>query len=129
MLYSKIGASAYALWSLLHIFLGVTRLMERSSDGTLAEATGRLAQGHWTLLYLGVFGLIVSYFNWKNNSAAYWAAAFIISAEDIGFIIFPVLYGGTPFPASFIGPGLWIIGLTFTTLAYLKASKAKGLEP
>ncbi|MEM7637779.1 MAG: hypothetical protein AAF269_01855 [Pseudomonadota bacterium] len=123
MIYAKIGAIAYALWSVLHIVLGVTRLAERAGDGALAEATGRLAQGHWTLLYLGVFGLILSYFNWKNNTAAYWTAAFIISAEDIGFIVFPVLYGGTPFPASVIGPGLWIVGLVFTTLAFFKAPR------
>lgn len=128
MLYAKIGAVAYALWSLLHIILGATRLSERAADGLLAEATGRLAQGHWTLLYLGVFGLIVSYFNWKNSAAAYWAAAFIISAEDIGFILFPVLHGGTPFPASVIGPGLWLIGLTFTTIAFVKSQNQKGVS-
>ncbi|WP_209349503.1 hypothetical protein [Pontixanthobacter sp. CEM42] len=120
MAYAKIGAISYALWSLLHIVLGVTRLAERAGEGALAEATGRLAQGHWTLFYIGVFGLICSYFNWRNNTAAYWVAAFIISAEDIGFIVFPVLYGQTPFPASVIGPTLWIIGLVFTTLAYLQ---------
>ncbi|MCR9235546.1 MAG: hypothetical protein NXI17_02630 [Alphaproteobacteria bacterium] len=118
MLYAKIGATAYALWSILHIILGVIRLADRAADGALAEATGRLAQGHWTLFYIGVFGLIASYYNWKNNPIAYWVAAFIISAEDIGFILFPVIYGGTPFPASVIGPGLWLAGLVFTTLAY-----------
>ena len=49
MIWAKIGAVAYALWSLLHIVLGATRLADRAADGTLAEATGRLAQGHWTL--------------------------------------------------------------------------------
>lgn len=123
MLYAKIGAVSYALWSILHIILGVVRLSDRASDGMLSEATGRLAQGHWTLFYIGIFGLFVSYFNWKNNPIAYWAAAFIISAEDIGFILFPVTYGGTPFPSSVIGPGLWIVGLIFTTMAYLQSKK------
>lgn len=121
MIYAKIGAIAYALWSALHIALGISRLNERVVDGTLAEATGRLAQGHWTLLYLGIFGLILSWFNWKNDKTAYWVALFIISAEDIGFLLFPVWQGGTSFPASVIGPGLWIIGLAFTSLAYIKA--------
>lgn len=120
MQFARIGAVSYALWSILHIVLGVTRLIDRASADMLAEATGRLAQGHWTLLYIGIFGLICSYFNWHNNVAAYWVAAFIISAEDIGFIVFPVLYGGTPFPASAIGPLLWIVGLVFTTLAYVR---------
>ncbi|MEP0068684.1 hypothetical protein [Pyruvatibacter sp.] len=123
MMYAKIGAVSYALWSVLHVVLGVSRLMERADSNLLAEATGRLAQGHWTLIYIGVFGLILSYFNWKNSTTAYWVAAFIISAEDIGFILFPVLYGGTPFPASVVGPGLWLIGLLFTTLAYVQAKK------
>lgn len=125
MISAKIGAIAYALWSLLHIVLGVTRLNERVVDGTLAEATGRLAQGHWTLIYLGVFGLILSWFNWKNSKTAYWVAAFIISAEDIGFLLFPVWQGGTAFPASVIGPGLWIVGLVFTSIAYITTSNSK----
>lgn len=115
---AKIGAIAYALWSILHIVLGVTRLNERAANEALAEAVGRLAQGHWTLIYIGVFGLILSYFNWQNNRTAYWIALFIISAEDIGFLLFPVFYGGTPMPGAAIGPGLWLIGLVFSSIAY-----------
>jgi len=115
---AKIGAIAYAGWSLLHILLGISRLSERAADGTLSEAAGRLAQGHWTLLYLGILGLILSWFNWKNNKTAYWLSAFIISAEDIGFLLFPVAQGGLQPPASVVGPSLWIIGLIFTTIAY-----------
>lgn len=120
MIFAKIGAVSYGLWSVLHIVLGVSRLSERASNEALSEAAGRLAQGHWTLFYLGVLGLILSYFNWQNNKAAYWVAAFVISFEDIGFLLFPVLYGGTPFPASAIGPALWLIGLSFTSFAYFK---------
>lgn len=125
MIYARIGAIAYALWSALHIVLGVTRLADRIDDGTLAEAAGRLAQGHWTLIYLGVFGLILSYFSWRNDVTAFWVAAFVISAEDIGFLLFPVWVGGTSFPASVIGPGLWLVGLVFTGIAYAQAKLAK----
>jgi len=59
--------------------------------------------------------------DWENK-AAYWIAAFIITAEDIGFLLFPVMQGGIEFPASIIGPGLWIIGLIFTTIAYRSAA-------
>ncbi|MEM7458372.1 MAG: hypothetical protein AAF331_02810 [Pseudomonadota bacterium] len=123
MIFARIGAIAYALWSILHIGLGVTRLQARAADGSLAEATGRLAQGHWTLLYLGVFGLILSWFNWKNSTVAFWVSAFIISAEDIGFLLFPVWQGGTGFPAAAIGPGLWLIGLLCTSIAYTSAPR------
>jgi len=118
---AKIGAIAYAGWSLLHILLGISRLSNRAADGTLSEAAGRLAQGHWTLLYLGILGLILSWFNWKNDKTAYWLSAFIISAEDIGFLLFPVAQGGLQPPASVVGPSLWIIGLIFTTIAYRSA--------
>ena len=120
---AKIGALAYALWSILHIVLGVSRLSERAADGTLSDASGRLAQGHWTLLYLGIFGLILSWFNWKNDKIAYWLSAFIISLEDIGFLLFPVAQGGLVPPASIVGPGLWLIGLAFTTIAYRQRGK------
>jgi len=123
MIYARIGAIAYGLWSLLHIMLGVERLSARADVDQLAESAGRLAQGHWTLIYLGIFGLILSYFNWKNAKWAYWVALFIISAEDIGFILFPVIQGGLEFPKSVIGPGLWLIGLLFTTIAYLRSPK------
>lgn len=122
---ARVGAISYALWSLLHIGLGVARLSERASAGALADAAGRLAQGHWTLIYIGVFGLILSWFNRRNSAAAYWCAAFIISAEDIGFLIFPVAYGGMEFPASVIGPVLWIVGLLLTSIAYFGARAEK----
>ena len=115
---ARIGAISYALWSLLHIALGISRLADRASNSALDEAAGRLAQGHWTLFYLGVLGLVLSWFNWKNDRTAYWLSAFIISAEDIGFLLFPVWQGGTGLPAAAIGPGLWIIGLTLTSIAY-----------
>ncbi len=115
---AKVGAIAYALWSVLHIVLGITRLSDRAADGNLSDAAGRLAQGHWTLLYLGILGLFLSWFNLKNDKTAYWLSAFIISAEDIGFLLFPVWHGGLEPPASIIGPGLWLIGLVFTTIAY-----------
>lgn len=124
MIYARIGAIAYALWSFLHILLGVQRLTARTEVDQLAEAAGRLAQGHWTLIYLGIFGFILSYFNWKNSTWAYWVALFVISAEDIGFILFPVIQGGLAFPKSVIGPGLWLIGLLFTTIAYNKAPRS-----
>lgn len=120
MIYAKIGAISYALWSILHIVVGVNRLAERIEAEALAEAVGRLAQGHWTLIWVGIFGLIVSWWNWKNDRAAYWVALFVISAEDIGFLLFPVWQGGIEFPVAAIGPGLWLIGLFFTTLAYFR---------
>lgn len=123
MIYAKIGAISYGLWSLLHIVLGIQRLTARMNDNLLAEAAGRLAQSHWTLIYIGLFGLIISYFNWKNTKWAYWVALFIISAEDIGFILFPVMQGGLEFPKSVIGPALWLIGLLFTTIAYTQQQK------
>lgn len=119
MIFAKIGASSYALWALLHICLGLTRLLEQASLAELGEASGRLAQGHWTLLYVGFFVLVLSYYNWRNSTRAYWVSAFIVSAEDVGFLMFPVLYGGLPLPASVIGPSLWLVGIVFTSLAYV----------
>ncbi|MEL6728891.1 MAG: hypothetical protein AAFP81_07195 [Pseudomonadota bacterium] len=119
MIFAKIGAVAYALWSLLHIALGVERLIARADAGMLSEAAGRLAQGHWTLIWVGVLGLGLSWYNWRNNTVAYWLSAFLISVEDIGFLLFPVWQGGLGLPAAAIGPGLWIIGLVFTTIAYV----------
>ena len=49
---AKIGAVAYALWSLLHIVLGISRLSERAADGALSEAAGRLAPVSYTHLKL-----------------------------------------------------------------------------
>ena len=72
------------------------------------------------MLYLGIRGLSLSWFNLKNDKTAYWLSAFIISAEDIGFLLFPVMQGGLQPPASIVGPGLWLIGLIFTTIAYMK---------
>ena len=119
MIFAKIGAISYALWSILHIAVGLDRLIARADAGLLGEALGRLAQGHWTLIWVGVLGLGLSCYNWRNNAVAYWLSAFVISVEDIGFLLFPVWQGGFGLPAAAIGPVLWIVGLVFTTIAHL----------
>ena len=68
--------------------LGVSRLSERDVDGAISEAAGRLAQEHWTLLYLGIFGLILSWLYWKNDKTAYWLSTlFIIILSKLNIIL------------------------------------------
>ncbi len=82
---------------------------------------GRIYQDAFYLLFFALFGIVVAItLNWKNSKLGYWLNAIVISAADIGFIVTILIPAYLPlFPGS-IGPILWLIALTLTTIGVLK---------
>jgi hypothetical protein len=60
---------------------------------------------------------------WRNSRPGYWANLSVVSALDVGFILFVVapchvsLAGGLP------GPALWIAGAVLTTIGRVRAGR------
>ena len=55
-------------------------------------------------------------FNWRNSALGYWLNLIVVSAADLGFVIFVLMPGDVaPFP-GILGPVFWLAGLLFTTL-------------
>ena len=122
MILARIGAALYILWGLLHIVAAykVFTLGQTLEQGMVQ---GRLYQDAWNLLFFAFFGIVVAVlYNWKNNKTGYWLNLFVISAGDIGFIVTILLPGYLPLFPGAIGPIIWLLALTFSTMAILKAN-------
>ncbi len=121
MIFARIGAVLYILWGILHIVAAykVFVLAQTLEQGMIQ---GRLFQDAWNLLFFALFGIVVAVlYNWKNSKNGYLLNLVVVSAGDIGFILTVLLPGYLPlFPGS-LGPILWLLALTFSTIAISKA--------
>jgi hypothetical protein len=119
-LFAKIAAVTYVLWGLLHIQAArlVYMLGETLEPGMVQ---GRIFQDAWNLLFFALFGMVVAVaFNWKNSRLGYWLNLVVVSAGDIGFIIFLLMPGIVPWVPAGLGPLLWLIALASSTAGILK---------
>ncbi len=128
MIYARIGAVFYILWGLLHLIAAkkVFMLGQTLESGLLQ---GRIYQDAFYLLFFAIFGIVIAVmFNWKNSKLGYWLNLVVISVGDIGFIITVLMPGYIPlFPGS-LGPILWLIALTLTTISMLKRKTRQAQE-
>ncbi len=121
--FSKLGAVTYVLWGLLHILAArvVYQLGQTLEPGIVQ---GRIFQDAWNLLFFAVFSIVVAVMlNWKNSRLGYWLNLIVVSAGDIGFIVFILVPGYVPLVPGGIGPLLWILALGFSTLGILSSSR------
>ena len=120
MIFAKIGAVLYMLWGILHVFAAykVVILAQTLEQGMVQ---GRLYQDAWNLLFFALFGIVVGIlYNWKNSKIGYYLNLIVVSTGDIGFIITILLPGYLPLFPGLIGPLLWLLALTFSTIAIIK---------
>jgi hypothetical protein len=121
MIFARIGAVLYVLWGILHIVAAykVFSLAQTLEQGMIQ---GRLYQDAWNLLFFALFGIVIAVlYNWKNSKNGYFLNLIVVSTGDIGFILTVLLPGYLPlFPGS-LGPILWLLALTFSTIAISKA--------
>jgi len=54
---------------------------------------------------------------WRNSKLGYWLNFVVVSAGDIGFIIFVLIPGYLPLVPGAFGPLLWLLALAFSTAA------------
>ncbi|MDB4265428.1 hypothetical protein N9891_01620 [bacterium] len=122
--FAKIGAIFYILWGILHFQAawGIYQLGIKQGPGM---AQGRLWQDAFFLFLISVASIyIAAKYNWRNNPLGYWLNFFIIGIEDLLFIFLIVVPGYVPAKMIFTGPLLWILGLIFTTIAFLDHKKS-----
>ena len=116
-LLARTGAVLYLLWGVLHIVAAykVYALGQSLEPGMVQ---GRIFQGAWNLLFFALFGLVVAIkFNWHNSKLGYWLNAVVVSAGDIGFVLFLLVPGYLPWLPGALGPVLWLLALAFSTAA------------
>jgi len=116
MKFAKIGSVSYIIWGLLHIVAAIDEFsLGKTLDPGLVQ--GKINQGAWDLLFFALFGMVVAFkYNWKNDTLGYWLNLIVISAADIGFIIFALLPGHVDVFPGILGPVFWISGVVFSTI-------------
>jgi len=122
-IFAKLGAVVYVIWGVLHIEAArkVYALAETLEPGMVQ---GRLEQDAWYLLFFALFGIAVGIaLNWKNSSLGYWLNLIVISAADLGYIIFVLIPGYVPVMPGAIGPIVWLVALSLSTLALFSSAK------
>ena len=124
MILARTGSILYILWGVLHI---VAAFKVYTLGQTLEPdmVQGRVLQDAWNLLFFALFGMTVAIkYNWRNSKLGYWLNFVVISAGDIGFIIFLLIPGYVPLVPGALGPLLWLLALGFSTAALYREKAA-----
>ena len=111
---AKLGAVTYVLWGLLHIQAArLVYMLGNSLEPGMVQ--GRVFQDGFNLLFFALFGIVVAVmFNWKNSRLGYWLNLVVVSAADIGFIVYVLMPGYVPLVPGGLGPLLWILAVIFS---------------
>ncbi len=122
-LFAKLGSITYVLWGILHIVAArKVYILGQSLDPGMVQ--GRIFQDAWSLLFFAIFGIVVGIFlNWKNSRLGYWLNLIVVSAGDIGFVVFVLVPGYIPFMPGAIGPILWNLAVIFSTVGLVSANQ------
>ena len=120
MIYARIGAVFYILWGLLHLVAAKkVYLLALALESGIVQ--GRIYQDAFYLLFFAVFSIVIALsLNWKNSKSGYWLNFVVVSFADIGFIVAILIPGSLPLFPGLIGPVVWVIALTLTTVGMLK---------
>ena len=119
---AKLGAVTYVLWGLLHIQAArLVYMLGNSLEPGMVQ--GRVFQDGFNLLFFALFGIVVAVmFNWKNSRLGYWLNLVVVSAADIGFIVYVLMPGYVPLVPGGLGPLLWVLAVIFSTLGIRRAN-------
>lgn len=119
--FAKLGSITYVLWGLLHLEAARrVYMLGQSIDPGMIQ--GRIYQDAWSLLFFAIFGIIVAvYLNWRNSYQGYWLNLIVVSAADLGYILFVLIPGYVPLVPGGLGPLLWVLAIIFSTLGIIKA--------
>lgn len=116
----RIGAICYFIWGVLHLPIGYS-VYQGGLELESGIVRGRVLQMGF---YLGIAGLVaiaISRWNWTNNRNAYWVNLILTTAIDLGFILFLLVPGYVPLSRGLPAPIIWVLGVVFSTMGYLKA--------
>ena len=124
-LFAKLGSITYVLWGILHLE-AARRVYVLGQSLDVGMVQGRIFQDAWSLLFFALFGIVVGVFlNWKNSRLGYWLNLIVVSAGDIGYIVFVLIPGYVPFMPGALGPILWVLAVLFSTVGIMSATQSE----
>ena len=65
-------------------------------------------------------------FNWRNSRVGYWLNLVLVSATDLGFVIFVLAPGYLTLFPGVVGPMLWVLAVVLSTLGLRRAPEDDG---
>ena len=121
--FAKLGAIAYILWGLLHLQAArLVYMLGGSLEPGMVQ--GRIFQDAFNLLFFAIFGITVAvWLNWRNSRLGYWLNLVVVSAADVGFIVYVLAPGYVPMVPGGLGPLLWVVALVFSTIGIWQTNK------
>lgn len=150
---AKIGSAMFFLWSILHVYVGVTGALNfytadiKTQWATLLGGTNAPlnsfvyptdsltinAQSHLILNFcldvggFGVLGLFVAWMIWRQASwTGFWIGVIAIGIADLSFLFALVISGVIVADlATIAGPVIWFIAVGLTPLGLPRKSKTK----
>ncbi|MBT3923653.1 MAG: hypothetical protein HOF21_13870 [Nitrospina sp.] len=124
---AKFGSTMYFIWGLLHLKAAFL-VYQLGATLEAGMVQGRVFQDAWSLLLFALAGMIVAVkFNWENDRLGYWINLIIVSATDIGFIVFMLVPGHLPIFPGILGPVFWVLGAAFSTFGRLANQNNKSV--
>ena len=124
-MFARLGSITYILWGILHIE-AARKVYMLGQDLGAGMVQGRVYQDAWNLLFFALFGIVVGVFlNWKNSRLGYWLNLTVVSAGDIGYIVFVLIPGYVPFMPGVLGPILWVLAVLFSTIGIMNTGKCE----
>ena len=123
------GTACYTAWGCLHLFAGYSVYLVGTSMGP-GMAQGRVFQSAWNLFFFGLTAIGVALtLNIRNSKPGYWINLGVTALADTGLIFFVLMPGYMPLWPGLAGPVLWLFGVLFTTLAYLRHDGPRPSRP
>ena len=120
----RIGAFFYAIWGVLHLPIGYS-VYTKGLELEPGILQGRVLQMGFYLGVAGLAGLAIARGNWVNNRTAYWVNLWLTTVVDIGFLSFLLFPGYVSLTRGLPAPITWVLGVVFSTIAYLQAIRQK----
>lgn len=126
-IFAKLGSITYVLWGILHIE-AARKVYVLGQTLDVGMVQGRIFQDAWNLLFFAIFGIVIAIFlNWKNSRPGYWLNLAVVSAGDIGYIVFVLVPGYVPLMPGALGPIVWVLAVAFSTVAILSVGQGEAL--
>jgi hypothetical protein len=133
-IYTRLGAIAYLLWGLLHLFGGFSLYiaLQKSVDtalGAFATNSASVALGEhaavaallgyyaWLMMALGLIIIMISWkLSWNGYAGGYWFNLELIGLIELGMVFFVLMPGVMRWSDGAIGLALYAIGALLSTI-------------
>jgi len=98
-------------------------ILEPATRGVEPGSTlGRVRQNSAFMAIVSLAAIWIAVrFNWRNDGFGYRFNLFLISATDLAFILLVLAPGWEELPQGLIGPTLWVLGATASSVGYFTA--------